>query len=77
MFYSENADLSSSPHIPTDQEECLKWLYDTFGKKLTGYAIKNYRLNEDAAWELTYKTIYKLREVIHGYVFDSPQKLDQ
>lgn len=38
------------------------------------YAISNWNLNEDEAWNLIYKTIYKVLESYHNYEFVSEEK---
>ena len=53
--------------------------YQRYGKQLLGYAIKNwqsesYRIDEDIAWDLIYKTFYSIIDNIDKYSFDSEQK---
>ena len=62
--------------IPVNKEERLEWLYTGYGKRLTGFAIKNYHLNEDQAWDVTYKTLYKLNDTLPNYTFESDKKLN-
>lgn len=68
--------MSDTPHIPEQTEERLSWLYENYARKLCGFAIKNYQVNEDIAWEITYKTIYKINAVITNYQFEHPGKLN-
>jgi len=48
--------------------------YNRYGKKLLGYAIKNWQLDEDIAWDLIYKTFYSIIDNIDKYSFDSEAK---
>jgi RNA polymerase sigma factor (sigma-70 family) len=51
-------------------------LYERYGKKLYGYAVKNWKVSEDEAWELVYKTLYKVMQVIDRYTFEDEQKFN-
>ncbi len=55
-------------------KEVVKVLYETFANKLLAYTCKNYRINEDDAWTIVYKTIYKMAEVNDKYVFADKHK---
>lgn len=52
----------------------VKYLYSRFGRKLYGYAVSKWNIDEDNAWELVYKTLYKVKEVIPKYTFESEEK---
>lgn len=49
-------------------------LYNQYGRKLYGYAVYRWNLNEDEAWELVYKTLYKTIDVIDKYNFENENK---
>jgi DNA-directed RNA polymerase specialized sigma24 family protein len=49
-------------------------LYNRYGKKLYGYAVLKWKMNEDESWELVYKTLYKVIEVSDRYKFESETK---
>jgi len=49
-------------------------LYQRYGKNLYGYAVSRWNLDEDEAWELVYKTLYKIMEVADRYVFEDEKK---
>jgi RNA polymerase sigma factor (sigma-70 family) len=49
-------------------------LYERYGKKLYGYAVSKWKVSEDDAWELVYKTLYKVITVIDKYTFEDEQK---
>src|ERR1051325_2468834 len=49
----------------------IEVLYERYGKKLFSYAIHSWKLNEDEAWDLVYKTLFRILEVGHRYEFDS------
>lgn len=49
-------------------------LYNRYGKKLYGYAVAKWKVSEDEAWELIYKTLYKVMEVADRYTFEDEKK---
>lgn len=49
-------------------------LYERYGKKLAGYAIKKWNTTEDDAWDLVYKTLYRVMETSGNYTFASEEK---
>lgn len=65
-------DISSK--IRKKDKDAVAWLYNNYGKKLFGYAIVKWKLEEDDAWELIYKTLYKVMQVIDNYRFESEAK---
>ncbi|MBI3240070.1 MAG: hypothetical protein HYZ43_14700, partial [Flavobacteriia bacterium] len=50
--------------IPTDND-FLTEIYNRYGKKLYAYALKTWKISEDDAWNLIYKTLYKVIETHH------------
>lgn len=62
--------------IRKKDKEAIKVLYNHYGKKLYGYAVSKWNLNEDDAWELIYKTLYKILEVIDKYTFETESKFN-
>jgi RNA polymerase sigma factor (sigma-70 family) len=52
----------------------IKELYEQFGKKLAGFAVHKWRVSEDDAWDLVYKTLYRVLEKSGEYEFVSEQK---
>ncbi len=60
--------------IENKKRKSLDVFYLRYGKKLLGYAIKNWQLDEDIAWELIYKTFYSIIDNIDKYNFESEQK---
>lgn len=54
--------------------ELLGELFTTFGSRLFGYAKKRWTLEDDAIWDLVYKTLFKLIEVRDKYTFESAEK---
>ena len=52
----------------------IKELYERFGKKLAGFAIHKWKVAEDDAWDLVYKTLYRVVEKSGAYRFESEQK---
>jgi RNA polymerase sigma factor (sigma-70 family) len=49
-------------------------LYERYGRKLSGYAQKAWKLDEDAAWDLAYKTLEKVIKSAGQYTFESEQR---
>ena len=45
-----------------------------YGKNLLAYALKNWKTDEDTAWELIYKTLDSVIENIDRYTFESEKK---
>jgi RNA polymerase sigma factor (sigma-70 family) len=57
-----------------NKEEGIKLLFELYSKKLLVYASRTWNMEEDAAWDLIYKTIYKTAAVIQQYEFQNEQK---
>jgi RNA polymerase sigma factor (sigma-70 family) len=57
-----------------DHKGLIAVIYNRYGKKLYSYAIRSWNLNEDIAWDLIYKTIYKTLESYENYKFESEEK---
>jgi RNA polymerase sigma factor (sigma-70 family) len=55
-------------------KEGIKLLYERYGRKLYSYAISSWKLNEDDAWDLIYKTLYKTLESYKNYLFNNEEK---
>ena len=60
--------------IRKKDKNAVSVLYTRYGKNLYGYAISKWKLNEDEAWDLIYKTLYKVLEVIDRYKFEEEKK---
>lgn len=56
------------------RNELITEVYNRYGKKLYSYAVRTWNTNEDAAWELVYKTIYKVIDSYTNYTFESEEK---
>ncbi|MCD6066037.1 MAG: hypothetical protein K0S33_863 [Bacteroidetes bacterium] len=61
--------------ILKDHKQGAEWLYQNYGHKLVGYSVNVYNISEDAGWDLVYKTIYKMLEVVVDHEFENEQKL--
>ncbi len=70
--------MSSEPKTYTllrsDREKGIKLLFELYAKKLLNYAAYNWKTEQDAAWDLIYKTIYKVADVINEYEFENEEK---
>lgn len=53
------------------QDQGVELLYRRYGRKLYHYAIQSWKLGEDDAWELVYKSLYKTVEKINSYTFNT------
>jgi DNA-directed RNA polymerase specialized sigma24 family protein len=60
--------------IRKKDKKAIQLIYDCYGKRLYGYAIRQWKLEEDEAWEMVYQTIYKTIEVIDRYTFENEKK---
>lgn len=54
-----------------DPKQGLHLLYNIYGKKLYGYTISQWNLNEDEATDILYKTLEIVGKVIQRYEFQS------
>jgi len=54
--------------------EFVARLYKQYGKKLYAYALRNWNVNEDQAWDLVYKTLYKVIDTYKNYTFENEEK---
>ncbi|MES2680223.1 MAG: sigma-70 family RNA polymerase sigma factor [Bacteroidota bacterium] len=52
----------------------VKQLYEQYAKKLLSYTLNRYSVNEDDAWTLVYKTIYRIADVYDKYSFENEHK---
>ncbi len=64
--------------IPLDKNRnaFLTELYNKYGRKLLSYALHTWKVNEDEAWDIIYKTLYKVIENHKKYVFENEQKFN-
>jgi len=60
--------------LPAADNDFLTEIYNRYGKKLYSYAIRTWKLNEDDAWNLIYKTLYKVIETHKNYTFETEDK---
>ncbi len=51
-------------------------LYERYGRKLYGFAVHKWSMSEDEAWDMVYKTLYKIMDVIDKYTFESESKFN-
>jgi RNA polymerase sigma-70 factor (ECF subfamily) len=60
--------------IKKKNKDSVALLYRYYGKKLFGYARTKWKLEEDDSWEMVYKTLYKVMQVIDHYQFENENK---
>ena len=56
------------------RNELIAAVYNRYGKKLYSYAVRSWNMEEDAAWELIYKTLYKVIDSYENYRFETEEK---
>lgn len=62
--------------IQKKDKKAVSLLYNRYGKKLYGYAVSKWHVGEDEAWEIIYKTLYKVIDVIDRYSFENESKFN-
>lgn len=60
--------------LKSKKKEGISVLYNRYGKNLYSYAIINWKVDEDQAWDIVYRTIYKIAETIRQYEFENEKK---
>lgn len=55
-------------------EASVKLIYERFGKKLFVFARHKWKMNEDDAWDVVYKTLYRVIDTYASYSFASEEK---
>ena len=60
--------------IHLSKTDLLAEIYNRYGKKLYSYAVKTWNVSEDEAWNLIYKTLYKVTDTHGNYTFASEEK---
>jgi RNA polymerase sigma factor (sigma-70 family) len=63
-------------NISNDKDRFVKWLYERYAKKLLAYTLRTYLPNEDDAWSVVYKTLYKIAEVAPQHEFENEFKFN-
>jgi RNA polymerase sigma factor (sigma-70 family) len=58
----------------SDENGMIGELYNRYGKRLYAYATMSWKLNEDDAWDMVYKTLYKVIETQQQYQFENEDK---
>jgi len=61
-------------NLKRKDKESIGILYERYGKKLYGYAITQWKTNEDDTWDIIYKTLYKVIDSIDNYSFEDENK---
>ncbi|HYQ58530.1 MAG TPA: sigma-70 family RNA polymerase sigma factor [Draconibacterium sp.] len=57
--------------IKSKEKKALESLYVHYGAKLFSFSQTNWGVSEDDSWDLVYKTLFKVVEVVDRYSFDS------
>lgn len=56
------------------KKDFLEELYKQYGARLCSYGMHSWKLTEDEAWDLTYKTLYRILDVFPKYDFQDSSK---
>lgn len=56
------------------KQDFIAEIYNRYGKKLYVYAIQTWKVEEDSAWDLIYKTLYKVIDSYTNYTFETEEK---
>lgn len=59
-----------------DKDRFVKWLYEHYAKKLLAYTLKTYLPDEDDAWSVVYKTLYRIAGVAGNHEFENEFKFN-
>ena len=60
--------------LRSDKKRGLEMMFDKYSKKLLAYSSHQWKMEEDASWDLIYKTMYRVADVINEYEFVSEEK---
>lgn len=78
MFLSSNIGYVSNKttyQLFTENRDAgLRQAYERYGKKLYGYALGVWHCDEDVAWDLVYKTLYRTADQVANYRFENEEK---
>lgn len=58
----------------SDKDRFITLVYNRYGKKMYSYAVTHWNVSEDAAWDLIYKTIYRVLDTFEKYNFETEEK---
>jgi len=67
-------DITTYEILKKKEKKSIEILYLRYGRKLKNYAIKTWKLDEDAATDLVYQTLFKVVDSIDKYNFVSEEK---
>ena len=57
-----------------NQNDFIALIYKDYGRKLFSYSINTWKVSDDIAWDLVYKTIWRMAEVYKNYSFETDEK---
>lgn len=60
--------------VRSKDPSAIRVLYEQFGKKLAGFAVHKWKVTEDDAWDLVYKTLYRVIEKSGEYSFENESR---
>lgn len=58
----------------SDRDKGLRQAYEKYGKKLYGYAVGVWGMDQDSAWDLVYKSLYRAADQVGRYSFENEEK---
>ncbi|MFI5151116.1 MAG: RNA polymerase sigma factor [Bacteroidia bacterium] len=69
--------MSKEQHTYTilkqDRDLGIKRAYERYAQKLFLYATRKWKTPDDDAWDLVYKSLYKVADVINQYTFETEE----
>lgn len=68
--------IELAKQIRNKDKKAVGLLYERYGRKLYGFAVHKWKVSDDESWDLVYKTLYKIIEVIDKYSFETESKFN-
>lgn len=66
--------MNTPGSINPKQKELLENLYKRYAQRLAAYGMRVYKTGEDQAWDLAYKTLFRVTEKYDSYLFENEKK---
>lgn len=68
--------LMPDKKLTKKREKEIRKLYEQYGQKLYQYAVTRWKVDEDTAWDMVYKSLFGLIDKLEKYNFESQKKQD-
>ncbi|WP_158549944.1 RNA polymerase sigma factor [Runella aurantiaca] len=63
--------------LKQEPRKAFELLYKCYGRQFYGFAVKNWKFDEDSAWEVIYSTLEQLVSKLDRYSFESQSDFDR